>query len=131
MEIAIFWILFSIAVGVWASNKGRNGAAWCLLSLIVSPLVGLLFCAVVKDLSKQGGSDAVATSDTHVRCSACAEYVLPAASKCKHCGAQLVPQPNYAAERARQKDDLDWRARLITIGVVVTLSIVVWVAVGR
>lgn len=30
---------------------------------------------------------------THVRCRACAEPVLREAIKCKHCGADLTPQP--------------------------------------
>ena len=30
---------------------------------------------------------------THVRCAACIEYVLRDASKCKHCGSQITPQP--------------------------------------
>jgi hypothetical protein len=34
MEIAIFWCLFAIAVGVAANARGRDGVGWFLLALI-------------------------------------------------------------------------------------------------
>lgn len=41
--IFLFWIGFAIVVGVAASNRGRNGAGWGLLAILISPLLaGLL-----------------------------------------------------------------------------------------
>lgn len=87
------WFMLAVAVGVWAHNRGRSGFAWMLLSLVISPLLGLVFCGVSKDLSKPAEPSAA----THVKCPACAEYVLPEATRCKHCGGALVPQPASAA----------------------------------
>lgn len=93
------WIMLAVAVGVWAHNRGRAGFAWTLLSLVISPLLGLVFCGVSKDLSKPAAPSAA----THVKCPACAEYVLPEATRCKHCGGDLVPQPGATAlQRDRQ-----------------------------
>lgn len=102
MEIFFFWLIFSFAVGVLAANKGRSGVAWFFLSLVISPLLGLLFCAVSSNLSTPGGrAGAPPTSATHAQCPACAEFVLPAAVKCKHCGSPLVPKVStLAADRA-------------------------------
>ena len=55
MEIAIFWCLFAIAVGVAANARGRDGVGWFLLALIISPLVALLLVLVMQ---KGGSPDA-------------------------------------------------------------------------
>jgi len=102
MTTAIFWFLFSVAVGVWASNRGRSGVGWFVLSLVVSPLLGFIFCAVARDLSRPHDAPDAAT---HVKCPACAEWVLPEARKCKHCGNALVPKLNYVSEIQLERDD--------------------------
>ena len=108
MMVFVFWVLFAVAVGVFASNRGRSGFAWFVLSVLISPLLGLLFCAVAKDLSRapNGGQPSAAT---HVKCPACAEFVLPEAKVCKHCGGPLVPP-----RRTPQQNDAETKARETT-----------------
>lgn len=88
MAITFFWIIFAIAVGVWASNRGRSGIGWFLLSLVISPLLGFVLVAVSRDLRSENiqANDAI-----RVKCPACAELVLAEAVKCKHCGEPLTP----------------------------------------
>ncbi|AHB47181.1 hypothetical protein W911_00235 [Hyphomicrobium nitrativorans NL23] len=44
MDLIIGWVLLSIAVGVGARNRfNRSGADWCVLSLVVSPLIAGAF----------------------------------------------------------------------------------------
>lgn len=38
----IVWIVGAIMVGMFAASKGRSGILFLLLSLIVSPFLGLL-----------------------------------------------------------------------------------------
>jgi hypothetical protein len=102
MEIILFWFLVSIAIGVWASNKGRSGFGWFVLAVIISPILAAIFLAVSKDLSKPALSPATATNDTpttstHVTCPDCAEYVRKQARVCKHCGCKLTPVVEVAA----------------------------------
>ncbi|UEM09264.1 hypothetical protein J4G43_031555 [Bradyrhizobium barranii subsp. barranii] len=50
MEMFIlFWFPLSIAVGVYASNKGRSGFGLFLLSVFLSPIVGLLFALALRN----------------------------------------------------------------------------------
>lgn len=50
MEMFIlFWFPLSIAVGVYASGKGRSGFGLFLLSLFLSPIVGLLFAVALRN----------------------------------------------------------------------------------
>lgn len=47
---SIFWIFLCICVGIFASNKGRSGLGWGVLSMIISPLLGAIIVACLKDL---------------------------------------------------------------------------------
>lgn len=102
--LVLFWVLFSVAVGVLASNRGRSGIGWFLLSLLISPILSLLFVAVMKNLSAPP-VQAAPSLQTHVKCGACAEFVLPEAKVCKHCGATLTPDPGFSERSQRQKNE--------------------------
>jgi hypothetical protein len=95
-----FWLLFAVAVGFLASNRGRSGFGWFLIAALLSPLIGAVFLLLTKDLAQAGtGTPSAPTDATHVKCPACAEWVLPEATVCKHCGGPLVPAP-YFQEKA-------------------------------
>jgi len=49
----IIWIVLSILAGVGARNKGRSFAGFFFLSLLLSPLVGLIAMAVVKPIEEE------------------------------------------------------------------------------
>ena len=38
----LLWILMSVGVGAIAANNGRNFLGWTALSLLLSPIVGLI-----------------------------------------------------------------------------------------
>lgn len=90
MEVFIFWFGFSIAVGILASRRGRSGVGWFFFSVLLSPLLGLIFVLVLRSLPSDFAD---ATPDSHVRCPDCRELVRKDAKKCKHCGCALIPQP--------------------------------------
>lgn len=51
MEALIFlWIILSIGVGYLASERGRSWLGWSLLSLISSPLLGVVIVMLSSDL---------------------------------------------------------------------------------
>ena len=47
MSLIIIWALFCIIPAIIASNKGRSGIGIFLLSLILSPLVGLIVALIM------------------------------------------------------------------------------------
>jgi biotin transporter BioY len=47
MEIIIGWLIWSGLVGWIASTRGRNPVAWFTLSVLLSPLLGLIAVLVV------------------------------------------------------------------------------------
>jgi hypothetical protein len=96
--IVIFWIVLAIIVGVWVGNRGRSGVLATILALLFSPLIMWLVHLAIGPKppaqpntydgpvpASEGAVDFEATK----RCPACAELVLQAARKCKHCGEQL------------------------------------------
>ena len=42
MSIVGAWIIFAVIIGIAASSRGRNGIGWFLISVLLSPLLGLL-----------------------------------------------------------------------------------------
>jgi hypothetical protein len=88
MEIFVFWFLFSIAVAVLASNRGRSGFLWFIFSILLSPLLGVIFVLVMENLKDIEDKP---NPNTHVRCPDCRELVRNDARKCKHCGVSLIP----------------------------------------
>ena len=54
MEILLlFWLVLSIGVGVLAAQRGRSGVGWALLSIVTSPLLGVILLVVNKDLVEE------------------------------------------------------------------------------
>lgn len=95
MSLFLVWFAFAFLVGVFASSRGRSGFGWFLLASIFSPLLAFIVCAVMENLrdtqAKQAAIERLPSEKTHVRCAQCAEFVLPQAKVCKHCGAALTP----------------------------------------
>lgn len=107
MSTAIFWVLFAIAVGVFASNRGRSGFGWFFLSVLISPLLGFIFCAVSQNLNELATGP---SEKTHKKCPMCAELVLHEALICKHCGKDLPPDDEarlrqITSQKEKEADD--------------------------
>ena len=90
MEFVLFWLGFSLVVGVLASNRGRTGIGWFFLSLVISPLIAGLLVLASDNLKTRREAPSY---QTHAPCPKCAEPVLREAIKCKHCGSDITPQP--------------------------------------
>jgi hypothetical protein len=84
MILVLVWIVLAIAVGAYASSKGRSGVGFFFLSLLLSPLIGFLFALVAKtdaaalELRALGGGDMR-------KCPHCAELVKAEAAICRYC----------------------------------------------
>jgi tRNA(Ile2) C34 agmatinyltransferase TiaS len=75
MEIVVIWIVVAIVAAIVANNKGRSGARWFFLCLLLSPLAILVLLALP-------------ALNTKV-CPRCAETVKSAAKVCRFCGYEF------------------------------------------
>lgn len=57
MEIFILWLVFAGLVGALASSRGRSGFGFFLLSVLLSPLVGLVIVLVIRNLAEDERRD--------------------------------------------------------------------------
>lgn len=87
--VFLLWLVFAVAVGMFAAKRGRSAIGWGFAAIIFSPLVAAIFLFIARDLAPQPGAP---TPETHVKCPDCRELVLRDARKCKHCGCALIPQ---------------------------------------
>jgi hypothetical protein len=88
LQFFVFWLIFSIVVGIGAAGRGRNGAGWFLLSMVISPVLAFLLLVLLPSRSKSAG----APETQHLRkCPHCAELILREAKKCKHCASAVEP----------------------------------------
>jgi len=53
MEIFIVWLVLAFLVGFAASSRGRSGARWFLLAVIILPLIAILFVLALPNLKHQ------------------------------------------------------------------------------
>jgi hypothetical protein len=99
MSVLLFWLALSVAVGIFAANRGRSGFGWFLLSLLLSPILGFIFVAVCQPKRQSEGriileaptrTMAALNHDDDTRsCPHCAETIKQAARVCKHCSLSV------------------------------------------
>lgn len=83
-----FWLIIAAVTAYVASTRGRSGPRWFAISLFLSAFA-LVAVLLMPRLAKTG-VDALVHPDLRP-CPACNQSIQAAASRCKHCGAQVEP----------------------------------------
>lgn len=89
MEIFIFWLALSIIPPIIAINKGRSGAGFFFLSILLSPIIGIIAALVAKPNQKQLEAEQIA-SGYQKKCPYCAELIKKEARICRHCAKEIT-----------------------------------------
>ena len=59
MTYVVFWLFFSIIAGVIATRKGRSGIGFFFLSILLSPLIGIISAIIATPNQNQVENDKV------------------------------------------------------------------------
>lgn len=101
MTAVAIYILLALIPAAVASGRGNSGVAMFFISLVLSPLIGLILALAMKPKAVEEEARArKGISRTHTVCPHCAEVVRRDASTCRHCGKPLPAPPALGKDYA-------------------------------
>src|SRR5262245_19264572 len=119
LGVVFLWLLLSLAVGLFAARRGRSSVGWCLVSLAISPLLGLVFLLAVGP----------AADAARAPCPFCAEAVKVDAVLCPHCRSDLSARAAASRRRLAPVRDVRFSLWWLLIGAGLPLlgMLLIWI----
>lgn len=103
--IIILWLAFCIAVGAYANKKGRSFLFFALLSVVISPIGGLIALLVIGEKKPEITGSSSASAPGYQQPTSFKSNVSDsdqAVSFCPNCGAMLTPGAKFCPKCGNQ-----------------------------
>ena len=98
--LLLAWLLGVVLVAIAGRERGRNGLAWTLLAVLLTPpLAGLLLLVLPSRVAERDRRLAKRRAGGRALCPMCAEVIRIEALRCRHCGAAVGPTAHSGALR--------------------------------
>jgi hypothetical protein len=86
--IIVFYFIVCLLVGYWNKSRGNSYLVGFFISVIFSPLVGIILILITKK-NLRGIEQALIKDSDMKKCPKCAELIKLEAIKCRYCGTDL------------------------------------------
>lgn len=84
LVIGVLWLVLAALVGVLAESWGRSGLLYFMVSVLTSPLLGLVLVLAV------GKKQAASKTQFRLECPKCNTLMDPNVNHCPGCGVKVV-----------------------------------------
>jgi hypothetical protein len=122
--ILIGWIVFSCIAGAIASNKGNSFAGAFFISILLSPIIGIVIALVQKPNEAVVEKRQLQTGALR-KCPFCAELIKKEAHVCHYCGRELPPPDPTTVTAALDEESKAIIRWVLVIGALVAVVLVV------
>lgn len=95
MELLVLlgWLVIAFFAAGIAQAKGRSTVGWFVLGLFLGPLALLVAALPSRRADVEHAEAARGDSRTLRLCPSCAEPIRREATRCRHCGTEVTPEP--------------------------------------
>jgi hypothetical protein len=101
------WLILSFVAASVAGNKGRSFGGILFLSLIFSPVIGLIVALCMAPNTTATEAAKVASGESK-KCPFCAEVIKKEAKVCRFCGREVVETPKKPTDQQARILDQDY-----------------------
>lgn len=84
------WVPLCFFIGNFAERKGLSGPPFFFLSLLLSPLIGLVAVVLATPNKERLEKESLRSGEMR-KCFYCAELIRTEAIKCRYCGSEVEP----------------------------------------